>query len=146
MSSKKRKQGENKTKQTNKNESSSSSDNNYEVEAIVGRKRMKDGYKYLIHWKGFPSSEDTWEPESALNNCQDLIKEYNNNLTQISQRKNINLSEVNKSEVIYAEKDPTTNQIKYTVIENNSVFRITKEDVKYQKLIMSFLEHNLSIN
>ena len=82
MSSKKRKQGENKTKQTNKNESSSSSDNNYEVEAIVGRKRMKDGYKYLIHWKGFPSSEDTWEPEHSLTNCTELIKEFENKKTK----------------------------------------------------------------
>ena len=53
----------------------------YEVEAIY-RKRLKKYGKgarleYLVHYKGYPSEEDTWEPMSELAHCQDLIDQFN---------------------------------------------------------------------
>ena len=49
----------------------------YEVEAIVnhrhyGRQRQR---QYLIKWKGYPSSDNTWEPEENVH-AEDLVKEY----------------------------------------------------------------------
>src|SRR5712672_3609880 len=49
----------------------------YEVEAIVnhrhyGRQRR---LQYLIKWKGYPSSDNTWEPEENVH-AEDLVKEY----------------------------------------------------------------------
>src|SRR6267154_6237607 len=49
----------------------------YEVEAIVnhrhyGRQRR---LQYLIKWKGYPSLDNTWEPEENVH-AEDLVKEY----------------------------------------------------------------------
>jgi hypothetical protein len=47
----------------------------YEVECIVA-KRVKDGRKeYLLKWKNFEESQNTWEPEQNLE-CPKLIKEF----------------------------------------------------------------------
>lgn len=48
----------------------------YEVEEIQGLKETSDGkVKYFIKWKGYPSSENTWEEGSNLN-CPDLVEKF----------------------------------------------------------------------
>jgi len=49
----------------------------YEVEQICnyqyfGRNKT---LQYLIHWKGYPNSDDTWEP-AADTHAPDLVKTY----------------------------------------------------------------------
>ena len=39
----------------------------YEVEAIVGRRNNNGRVEYLIKWKGYSDTDNTWEPESNLN-------------------------------------------------------------------------------
>ena len=41
----------------------------FEVEQILARK----GQQYLVKWKGYPDSENTWEPLKNLVNCQLLL-------------------------------------------------------------------------
>lgn len=38
----------------------------YKVEAIVGHKKLRNNTKYRIKWKGYPTSENTWEDKEAL--------------------------------------------------------------------------------
>jgi len=45
------------------------------VEKVIGRKEVGGKVKYLIHWQGYSTSHDTWEPEENLKNCKDLIDE-----------------------------------------------------------------------
>ena len=55
----------------------------FEVEALVGyreigRDEFRDNHfaqEWLVKWKGYPESENTWEPERNLRNCQQLLKE-----------------------------------------------------------------------
>jgi hypothetical protein len=39
----------------------------WEVESVVGHRRNEKGeLQYRLKWKGFPKSENSWEPESHL--------------------------------------------------------------------------------
>ena len=52
----------------------------YEVESILKRRVRKIGkgarVEFLVHWKGYPSEEDTWEPKSNLTHCKEILKEF----------------------------------------------------------------------
>jgi transposase InsO family protein len=55
-------------------------ENEFEVEKIVDDK-LNDNPRdperfYLVKWLGYPDSENTWEPETNLRNCQQLLRRY----------------------------------------------------------------------
>ena len=43
----------------------------YEAEAVLNHKLIGPSRRvhYLVHWRGYPSSEDTWEPAEHLRGC-----------------------------------------------------------------------------
>lgn len=48
----------------------------YEVEEIVSHKRVRGGnLRFKIHWKGYSSSDDTWQKREDLS-CQNILNEY----------------------------------------------------------------------
>jgi hypothetical protein len=48
----------------------------YEVEQILDMQRINNQPFYLIKWKGYDTSENTWEPIDNLINCQLLLQNY----------------------------------------------------------------------
>lgn len=54
-------------------------DQEYEVESILDHKSTKGGRQYLIRWKGFDSTEDSWQKESDLS-CPKLLRLYNRSI------------------------------------------------------------------
>ena len=48
----------------------------FEVEAIVDHRGEGDNREYKVHWKGYPSDEDTWEPVSNLFDAEWSINKY----------------------------------------------------------------------
>ena len=58
-------------------------ENYFKVERILdhqdrkkpGRSRAIRRY-FLIRWEGYPPSEDSWEPEDNLRECEDALQEY----------------------------------------------------------------------
>ncbi|KDP46676.1 hypothetical protein JCGZ_12200 [Jatropha curcas] len=36
----------------------------------------KRGLKFKVHWKGYSTSDDTWEPIEGLSNCQECIRNF----------------------------------------------------------------------
>ena len=48
----------------------------WEVEKILNKKRMRGVEKYLIRWKGFTVEGDTWERRENLKNAEELIEEF----------------------------------------------------------------------
>jgi hypothetical protein len=54
----------------------------YEVEEIRGHRKQGRGTQYLVHWKGYNDIEDSWLPQLALENSEEMLSKYrkNNNL------------------------------------------------------------------
>ena len=48
----------------------------WEVESIVKHRGTGKRREYFIKWKGYPSSEDTWEPERHLKNARTILNNY----------------------------------------------------------------------
>ena len=42
----------------------------FEVEAVVGRRMVRGQPQYLVRWKGYGQFDDTWEPASNLSNAR----------------------------------------------------------------------------
>lgn len=50
-------------------------ENVYEVEAILNHKVTRNHRKFLIKWKNFDKTHDSWEKESDLK-CPNILKQY----------------------------------------------------------------------
>merc|ERR1712099_216726 len=49
----------------------------YEVESIVSKRESDEGkVEYLVKWKGWNASDNTWEPVENLESSQELIDEF----------------------------------------------------------------------
>ena len=48
----------------------------WEVEKILNKKKIRGVVKYLIWWKGFTVEGDTWERRENLKNVEELIEEF----------------------------------------------------------------------
>ena len=49
----------------------------FEIEAILTHRTYKNREtRYLIKWKGYDPSENTWEPESNLSNAEEELNDY----------------------------------------------------------------------
>ena len=52
------------------------SEEEYEVEAVISHKGSPGRRKYLTAWKGYPASENTWEPENNLCHASQILGNY----------------------------------------------------------------------
>ncbi|XP_020286876.1 chromobox protein homolog 5-like isoform X2 [Pseudomyrmex gracilis] len=71
----KRKKKEDKAASTSSHDKSSDDEDEYEVEKLVNLRTIKGRRQFLVRWKGYGESADTWENEKDLN-CPNLIQEY----------------------------------------------------------------------
>jgi len=48
----------------------------WEVERILNKRRVRGKDKYLVRWKGFTAESDTWEGRENLKNAKEAIEEF----------------------------------------------------------------------
>jgi Chromo (CHRromatin Organisation MOdifier) domain len=53
-------------------------DEHYEVEIILNARPTpnKRSIQYLVKWKGYPDSENSWIPSSGMKHAQNLVQEF----------------------------------------------------------------------
>jgi len=50
----------------------------WEVERILNKRRVRGKDKFLVRWKGFTAESDTWEERENLKNAKEAIEEFEN--------------------------------------------------------------------
>lgn len=50
----------------------------YEVEEVLGKRRVGRGWQFLVKWKGYPNADNTWEPQRNLENAKDAVADFKN--------------------------------------------------------------------
>ena len=58
----------------------------YEVEQIVDSRWKRWHLEYLIHWKGYPEEECTWEPAGNLTHAKKAIADFHWTMPQAPQK------------------------------------------------------------
>jgi len=48
----------------------------WEIEAITGHRLIRGKTEYLVHWKGYPNSEDMWMKAAELKHAQTMLNSY----------------------------------------------------------------------
>jgi hypothetical protein len=48
----------------------------WEVEIILDERMSRGVRQYYVKWLGFPSEENTWEPEDHLQNAQEKVRDF----------------------------------------------------------------------
>jgi transposase InsO family protein len=51
-------------------------DNVFQVERIIAHRGNNHQKEFLVKWLGYDETENTWEPETNLTNCQQLLAQY----------------------------------------------------------------------
>ncbi|OWR53890.1 hypothetical protein KGM_213507 [Danaus plexippus plexippus] len=83
-------------------------DAEYEVERILEVHHKKNGSRdFLIHWKGWSSKFDSWEPEANLN-CPDLIKRFMEKVENAKTTESRNLRVAPETTNRFTLQDPTS--------------------------------------
>ena len=52
----------------------------WKVEKILNKRKVKEVVKYLVWWKGFMVEHDMWEREEDLENVKEVVAEFEERL------------------------------------------------------------------
>ena len=48
----------------------------WEIERILNKRKVRGVIKYLVQWKGFIGENESWEKEEDLENAKELVVEF----------------------------------------------------------------------
>jgi len=59
----------------------------WEVEKILNKRKIRGVDKYLVQWKEFTAESDIWEKEEDLKNAKELVNDFEGNSILLSFRR-----------------------------------------------------------
>jgi len=66
----------------------------WEVEKILNKKKIKGVEKYLVQWKEFTAEGDTWERKENLKNAEEALEEFEGRMsTEVRRQERIDMAE-----------------------------------------------------
>jgi len=66
----------------------------WEVEKILNKKKIRGIEKYLVWWKGFTAEGDTWERKENLKNMEEALEEFKGRMsTEVRRQERIDMAE-----------------------------------------------------
>ena len=66
----------------------------WEVEKILNKRKIRGVEKYLVQWKGFTAEGDTWERIENLKNTKEAIKEFERKMSvEVRRQEKIDMAE-----------------------------------------------------
>jgi len=66
----------------------------WEVERILNKKKIRGVEKYLVQWKGFIAKGDTWERKENLKNAGEALEEFEGRMNaEIRRQEKIDMAE-----------------------------------------------------
>lgn len=124
----------------------SDNSNVYEVERIFDKRIINKKVQYLVKWKNFDDSENSWEPEKNLNGALQAVAEYNKSELEKQVRKNILTEKNNKLEIIFAEVEENK-EIKYVVKSRLKTIKVSEKELIDNDHINKLIDyyHNMII-
>ncbi|WUR04870.1 chromo domain-containing protein [Vairimorpha necatrix] len=113
-------------------------DEDFLVEKIVNKKFINGKPHYLIKWKGYPSSENTWEPYDNID-ADDLIKKYEEKIAKKSALQESKIGEskiagskIGESKITDSKQDKKSKKEKKTSLANSTI-KDEKNDTSLQE-------------
>ena len=65
----------------------------WEVEKILNKRKIREVEKYLVQWKGFMAESDTWEKKEDLENAKEALEEFEERIeTKVRKQERIDIA------------------------------------------------------
>jgi len=66
----------------------------WEIEKILNKRKIREVDKYLVRWKGFTAEHDTWERKENLGNAKEALKEFEGKMNaEVRRQEKIDMAE-----------------------------------------------------
>jgi len=66
----------------------------WEIEKILNKRKIRGVEKYLVQWKGFTAEEDTWERNENLKNAEEALEEFEGRINaEVRRQEKIDMAE-----------------------------------------------------
>jgi len=66
----------------------------WKVEKILNKKKVREVEKYLVWWKGFTVEGDTWERKENLKNVEEALEEFEGRMSvEVKRQERIDMAE-----------------------------------------------------
>jgi len=66
----------------------------WEVEKILNKRKIRGTEKYLVWWKGFIAEHDIWEKKEDLGNIREALEEFEERMdTEVRRQEKLDMAE-----------------------------------------------------